>query len=49
MEIYQKVFDMIERYFGEEEEDTKVTPSVDPNAPQQYQFNPAAQNTSFNF
>lgn len=48
MDIYRKVFDMIEDYFGSEEEDTKVAPSVDPNAPQQFQFNPA-QPSAFNF
>ncbi|CAL8143719.1 unnamed protein product [Orchesella dallaii] len=48
MDIYRKVFDMIEEYFGSEEEDTKVAPDVDPNAPQQFQFNPA-QPSAFNF
>jgi len=48
MEIYRKVFDMIEDYFGSEEEDTNVAPSVDPNAPQQFQFNPA-QPPAFDF
>lgn len=48
MDIYRKVFDMIEDYFGSEEEDTKVAPNVDPNAPQQFQFNPA-QPSAFNF
>jgi len=38
---------MIEKYFGAEEEDAKVAPSVDPNAPQ-FQFNPG-QPSSFNF
>ena len=47
MEIYHKAFDMIEKYFGEEEEDTKVAPTVDPTS-QQFQFNPA-QPSSFNF
>lgn len=38
MEIYQKAFDIIEHYFGSEEEDSHVAPSVDQDA-QQYQFN----------
>jgi importin subunit alpha-2 len=38
MEIYQKAFDIIEHYFGSEEEDSRVAPSVDQDA-QQYQFN----------
>lgn len=42
-EIYQKAFDMIERYFGTEEEDKAVAPQMDENA-QQYQFNPPAEN-----
>jgi hypothetical protein len=37
-EIYQKAFDMIEKYFGTEEEDKAVAPQVDENM-QQYQFN----------
>ena len=41
-EIYQKAFDMIERYFGTEEEDRAIAPEVDQNS-EQYQFN-AAQN-----
>ncbi|KAL3881359.1 hypothetical protein ACJMK2_027808 [Sinanodonta woodiana] len=41
-EIYQKAFDMIERYFGTEDEDRAVAPEVDQNS-QQYQFN-AQQN-----
>lgn len=38
MEIYQKAFDIIEHYFGGEEEDSRVAPSVDQDA-QQYHFN----------
>ncbi|GAB6026722.1 Importin subunit alpha-7 [Chamberlinius hualienensis] len=38
VEIYQKAFDIIENYFGSEEEDNKVAPQVDEDA-QQYQFN----------
>ena len=37
-EIYQKAFDIIERYFGSEEEDKELAPDVDENS-QQYQFN----------
>ncbi|BFZ09732.1 hypothetical protein BsWGS_12771 [Bradybaena similaris] len=36
-EIYQKAFDIIERYFGTEEEDKNLAPSMD-QASQQYQF-----------
>ncbi|XP_049804215.1 importin subunit alpha-7 [Schistocerca nitens] len=38
MDIYQKAFDIIEHYFGSEEEDARVAPAVDAEA-QQYQFN----------
>jgi importin subunit alpha-6/7 len=44
MEIYQKAFDIIEHYFGSEEEDTRVAPSVNPQA-SQFQFGAAEQNT----
>ena len=37
-DIYQKAFGIIEKYFGPEEEDKDVAPSIDENA-QQYQFN----------
>lgn len=37
-DIYQKAFDVIERYFGSEDVDNKLEPTVDENA-QQYQFN----------
>ena len=37
-EIYQKAFDIIERFFGSEEEDKDLAPDVDENS-QQYQFN----------
>ncbi|XP_014677960.1 PREDICTED: importin subunit alpha-7-like [Priapulus caudatus] len=43
LDIYQKAFDIIEHYFGSEEEDTNVAPSVDENA-QQFQFNPSEGN-----
>lgn len=35
MEIYQKAFDIIEHYFGSEEEDARIAPAVNP---QQNQF-----------
>lgn len=37
MDIYQKAYDIIEHYFGSEEEDARVAPSVPADA-QQYQF-----------
>lgn len=37
MEIYQKAFDIIEHFFGTEEEDSNVAPSIDSDH-QQYQF-----------
>jgi importin subunit alpha-6/7 len=43
MEIYQKAFDIIEHYFGSEEEDTRVAPSVDPQQ-NQFQFGAPEQN-----
>jgi len=43
LEIYQKAFDIIERYFGSEDDaDSKVAPQVT-NEGQQFQFNPAPQ------
>lgn len=39
-EIYQKAFDMIERYFGSEEEDRAIAPEVDQNS-EQFQFQAA--------
>lgn len=36
-EIYQKAFDIIERYFGTEEEDKSLAPEMD-QASQQYTF-----------
>lgn len=39
-DVYQKAFDLIEHYFGtEEEEDTSIVPQVDLNQ-QQYIFQP---------
>ncbi|GFT69832.1 putative RNA-directed DNA polymerase from transposon X-element, partial [Nephila pilipes] len=43
MEIYQKAFDIIEHYFGLDEEDAQVAPQVDP-ANQQFQFSAPDQN-----
>lgn len=37
MEIYQKAFDIIERYFGTEEEDKDIAPVADSN---QFSFGP---------
>lgn len=37
MEIYQKAFDIIEHFFGTEEEDSRVAPTVD-SEQQQYHF-----------
>jgi importin subunit alpha-1 len=42
IEIYQKAFDIIERYFGTEEEDKEVAPAVDNNT-NQFSFPTAAQ------
>ena len=42
MEIYQKAFDIIETYFGSEEDDDKIAPSVDPDN-SQYNFNPPSE------
>lgn len=38
MEIYLKAFEIIEHFFGSEEEDSRVAPAVDQEQ-QQYQFN----------
>lgn len=37
MDIYQKAFDIIERYFGSEEDDVRIAPQVDSQG-QQFQF-----------
>lgn len=37
IDIYQKAFDIIERYFSSEEEDTRIVPSIDSQG-QQFQF-----------
>ncbi|GFY63794.1 importin subunit alpha-7 [Trichonephila inaurata madagascariensis] len=43
MDIYQKAFDIIEHYFGLDEEDPQLAPPVDP-ANQQFQFSAPDQN-----
>ena len=48
MEIYQKAFDIIETYFGSEEEDANLAPSIDEQG-QQYSFNPEPQEPSQGF
>jgi len=40
LDIYRKAFDIIERYFGSEEDDSRIAPSVDAQG-QQFEFNPA--------
>ena len=43
LEIYQKAFDIIERYFGSEDDaDSKIAPPVNSEG-QQFQFSPANQ------
>ncbi|XP_076655630.1 karyopherin alpha1 isoform X2 [Halictus rubicundus] len=37
IEIYQKAFEIIERYFGSEEEDARIVPNIDSQG-QQFQF-----------
>jgi len=37
MEVYQKAFDIIERFFGTEEEDINLAPSIDSHE-EQFQF-----------
>lgn len=37
IDIYEKAFNMIDRYFGSEEEDTRVVPTIDAQG-QQFQF-----------
>ena len=41
-DVYQKAFDMIERFFGSEEEDRSLAPQIDESA-QQFQFNSGDQ------
>jgi len=45
LDIYQKAFDIIERYFGSEEDDSRVAPNVDAQG-QHFEFNPALANAS---
>lgn len=44
MEVYHKAYDIIEQYFGtEEESDNKLAPATvqpNPQGPEQYQFTP---------
>merc|ERR550539_1572934 len=40
LDIYRKAFDIIERYFGSEEDDSRIAPTVDAQG-QQFEFNPA--------
>lgn len=40
LDIYRKAFEIIERYFGSEEDDTRIAPAVDSQG-QEFQFNPA--------
>ena len=47
-DIYQKAFDIIERYFGTEDEDKELAPTVDENA-QQFEFNADQQAPGFGF
>jgi hypothetical protein len=51
MEIYQKAFDIIERYFGTEEEDKEIAPATDANT-NQFSFQQAGaeqEQQGFNF
>lgn len=41
LDIYQKSFDIIERFFGSEEEDARIAPSVDSQG-QEFQFTDAS-------
>ena len=47
-EIYQKAFDMIEKYFSTEEEDRAIAPEVDQNA-EQFQFQASEPASGFQF
>merc|ERR1711881_451192 len=42
LDIYQKAFDIIERYFGSEEDDARLAPTVDAQG-HQFEFNPTNQ------
>jgi importin subunit alpha-1 len=45
IEVYQKAFDIIEKYFGTDEEESNIVPSVDENA-QQFTFGAQASGTN---
>lgn len=47
-EIYQRAFNLIEKYFGNDDTDTNIDPVVDATN-QQYQFNAENKQTSFQF
>lgn len=40
-EIYEKVYNIIQKYFGNDDDDINVGPSMEDN---QYQFNPNVMN-----
>jgi len=40
LDIYRKAFDIIEKYFGSEDDDSRIAPNVDAQG-QQFEFNPA--------
>ena len=48
LDIYQKAFDIIEHYFGSEEEDNRIAPKIDEST-QQYQFNAGEEAPSGGF
>lgn len=50
LDIYQKAFDIIEKYFGSDEEDGKLAPQID-NQAQQFQvlFQKYSKNQNDNF
>ena len=48
LDIYQKVFDIIEHYFSTDEEDNRIAPKIDENS-QQYEFNAGEEAPSGGF
>lgn len=44
IEVYQKAFDIIEKYFGTDEEESDIVPTVNENA-QQFTFGAQASGT----
>ena len=48
LDIYQKVFDIIEHYFSSEEEDNRIAPKIDETS-QQYEFNAGEEAPSGGF